>query len=60
MPSGVTGVPVSYEVDGEQYIAVQAGWGIDAQCMQSGVGALFGNKTLVPQGGVLTVSKFAK
>jgi alcohol dehydrogenase (cytochrome c) len=60
MPSGVTGVPVSYEVDGEQYIAVQAGWGIDAQRMQSGVDALLGNKTNVPQGGVLTVFKLAK
>ena len=60
MPSGVTGVPVSYEVDGEQYIAVQAGWGVDAQRMQSGVDALLGNKTLVPQGGVLTVFKLAK
>ena len=60
MPSGVTGVPVSYEIDGEQYIAVQAGWGIDAQRMQSGVDALLGNKTLVPQGGVLTVFKLAK
>ena len=60
MPSGVTGVPVSYEVDGEQYVAVQAGWGIDAQRMQSGVDALLGNKTNVPQGGVLTVFKLAK
>ncbi len=60
MPSGVTGVPVSYEVDGEQYIAVQAGWGIDAQRMQRGVDALLGNKTNVPQGGVLTVFKLAK
>ena len=60
MPSGVTGVPVSYEVDGEQYVAVQAGWGIDAQRMQSGVDALLGKKTFVPQGGVLTVFKLAK
>ena len=60
MPSGVTGVPVSYEVDGEQYVAVQAGWGIDAQRMQSGVDALLGYKTNVPQGGVLTVFKLAK
>ena len=60
MASGVTGVPVSYEIDGEQYIAVQAGWGVDAQRMQSGVDALLGNKTHVPQGGVLTVFKLAK
>jgi len=60
MPSGVTGVPSSYEVDGEQYVAVQAGWGVDAQRMQSGVDALLGNKVQVPQGGVLTVFKLSK
>ncbi len=60
MPSGVTGVPVSYEIDGEQYVAVQAGWGVDAQRMQNGVDALLGYKTNVPQGGVLTVFKLAK
>lgn len=48
MPSGVTGVPTSYAIDGEQHIAEQAGWGVDAQRMQSGVDALLGNKTLVP------------
>lgn len=26
-PSGVTGVPSSFEIDGEQYIAVLSGWG---------------------------------
>ena len=28
MSSGVTGVPVSFEVDGTQFIAVQSGWGV--------------------------------
>lgn len=60
MPSGVTGVPTSFEVDGEQYVAVQAGWGVDAQRMQNGVDALLGSKTLVPQGGVVTVFKLGK
>ncbi|MBD5657709.1 MAG: PQQ-binding-like beta-propeller repeat protein, partial [Candidatus Eremiobacteraeota bacterium] len=27
MTSGVIGVPMSYRVDGKQYIAVQSGWG---------------------------------
>ena len=27
MASGVIGVPISYQVDGKQYIAVQSGWG---------------------------------
>jgi len=60
MPSGVTAVPSSYEVNGEQYIAVQAGWGIDAQRMQSGIDALEGSVTSVPQGGTLMVFKLQK
>ncbi len=60
MPSGVTAVPSSYEVDGEQYIAVQAGWGIDAQRMQSGLDALDSETTSVPQGGTIMVFKLEK
>ena len=59
MPSGVTGVPSSFEVDGEQYVAVLAGWGVDAQRMQDGFNSL-GAKTIVPQGGVVMVYKLAK
>ena len=33
--SRVNGVPVSFEVDGKQYIAVQSGWGVDAARMQA-------------------------
>jgi alcohol dehydrogenase (cytochrome c) len=33
--SGVNGVPVSFQVDGKQYIAVQSGWGVDAARMQA-------------------------
>ena len=54
--SGVIGVPSSYEVDGVQYIAVQAGWGSDAAGSQRGVDGYFGNpETIVPQGGVVWV-----
>ena len=60
MPSGVTAVPSSFEIDGEQYIAVQAGWGIDAQRMQSGIDALDSQVTLVPQGGTVMVFKLGK
>ena len=60
MPSGVTAVPSSFEVNGEQYIAVQAGWGIDAQRMQNGIDALNGNVTSVPQGGTIMVFKLEK
>jgi alcohol dehydrogenase (cytochrome c) len=59
-PAGVTAVPSSFEVDGEQYIAVQSGWGVDAQRMQSGVDALLGTKTTVPQGGTVLVYKLDK
>jgi alcohol dehydrogenase (cytochrome c) len=54
--SGITGAPVAYEVDGTEYIAVQSGWGVDAQRIQD---ALTNDKTglsdNVPQGGVVWV-----
>jgi len=53
--SGVTGVPSSYAVDGVQYIAVQSGWGVDAQKMQGRLDSFMGTKTHVPQGGVVWV-----
>jgi alcohol dehydrogenase (cytochrome c) len=60
MPSGVTAVPTSFEVNGEQYIAVQAGWGVDAQRMQSGIDTLTGKPKAVPQGGAVMVFKLEK
>ncbi len=59
-PSGVTGVPSSFEVDGEQYVAVQSGWGVDAQRMQGGIDTLMGKVNPVPQGGTVMVFKLAK
>ena len=59
-PSGVTGVPSAFEVDGEQYIAVLSGWGVDAQRMQSGIDTLTGKKEAVPQGGTVMVYKLPK
>jgi alcohol dehydrogenase (cytochrome c) len=54
--SGVNGVPVSFEVDGTQYIAVQSGWGVDAARMQRGLDLLFPGKYAdVPQGGAVYV-----
>ncbi|MBI3325981.1 MAG: PQQ-binding-like beta-propeller repeat protein, partial [Nitrospinae bacterium] len=58
--SGVTGVPSSYVVDGVQYIAVQAGWGVDAQKMQARLDTFLGTTTIVPQGGVLWVFALRK
>lgn len=59
-PSGVTGVPSTFEVDGEQYVAVQSGWGVDAQRMQGAFDAVLAHKTVVPQGGTIHVFKLQK
>ena len=54
--SGIIGAPVSYEVDGTQYIAVQSGWGVDAQRIQDALAkANVGVNDNVPQGGVVWV-----
>ena len=59
--SGVTGVPVSYEVDGVQYIAVQSGWGVDAQRMQDSLAKVSADyRHEVPQGGVVWVFALRK
>ena len=57
--SGVTGVPSSYAIDGVQYIAVQSGWGVDAQRKQELLNKAFGYTVEVPQGGVLWVFALA-
>jgi len=56
-PAGVIGIPTSFEVDGEQYIAVTAGWGLDAQGVQNGIDKIRGTKTVVPKAGTLLVLK---
>jgi alcohol dehydrogenase (cytochrome c) len=57
--SGVIGVPSSFEVDGKQYIAVEAGWGIDAAGMQTRLAASYPDRfvssTRVPTGGAIWV-----
>jgi alcohol dehydrogenase (cytochrome c) len=53
--SGITGVPVSYEIDGVQYVAVVSGWGVDAARMQGAIDRARGTETVVPQGGVIWV-----
>jgi alcohol dehydrogenase (cytochrome c) len=54
--SGVNGVPVSFQIDGKQYIAVQSGWGVDAARMQARLNLVrpweFPD---VPQGGAVWV-----
>jgi alcohol dehydrogenase (cytochrome c) len=54
--SGVNGVPVSFRIDGRQYIAVQAGWGVDAARMQARLNvARPWEYRDVPQGGTVWV-----
>jgi alcohol dehydrogenase (cytochrome c) len=52
--SGIMGMPVAYEVDGQEYISIQSGWGVDAQRIQD----MLSKTDLkldpdVPQGGVV-------
>jgi alcohol dehydrogenase (cytochrome c) len=54
--SGIIGQPVSFLIDGTQYIAVQSGWGVDAQSMESALNALRpGSFPEVPEGGAVWV-----
>jgi alcohol dehydrogenase (cytochrome c) len=55
--SGITAVPSSFEVDGTQYVAVQSGWGVDAQRMQNNLVRIDATRFSadVPQGGVVWV-----
>jgi alcohol dehydrogenase (cytochrome c) len=54
--SGISGGPSTYEVDGTQYVAVQSGWGVDAQRIQDSLSKLgIGVTPDVPQGGVVWV-----
>jgi len=54
--SGITGQPVSFLVNGKQYIAVQSGWGVDARSMQAVLNTLIpGKYPEVPEGGAIWV-----
>jgi alcohol dehydrogenase (cytochrome c) len=54
--SGILAPPVSYTLDGKQYIAVQAGWGVDSRSMQSRLNTLTkGAYPEVPEGGAIWV-----
>ncbi|MGY3425156.1 hypothetical protein ACVWZW_005660 [Bradyrhizobium sp. F1.13.4] len=52
---------MSYEIDGTQYIAIQSGWGVDAQRIQDAlVTNNIGIEANVPQGGVIWVFALKK
>lgn len=53
--SGIIAPPSTYEIDGTQYVAVAAGWGIDAERMQGRLAQALGWDPNVPKGGVIWV-----
>jgi alcohol dehydrogenase (cytochrome c) len=54
--SGILGPPVSFTVDGKQYVAVQSGWGVDSRSMQARLNVIFpGQYPEVPEGGAIWV-----
>ena len=54
--SGVIGPPVSFMIDDTQYVAVQAGWGVDSRAMQSRLNSIVpGKYPEVPEGGAIWV-----
>jgi alcohol dehydrogenase (cytochrome c) len=54
--SGIIGVPMSFELDGRQYVAVQSGFGIDSRSMQARLNRAFpGEYPEVPEGGAIWV-----
>jgi alcohol dehydrogenase (cytochrome c) len=53
--SGIIAPPVSFAVDGVQYISVVSGWGVDPAFQQGLLSNLLGWPKEVPQGGVVWV-----
>lgn len=55
--SGIIGMPVAYQVGDTEYVAVQSGWGVDAQRIQQALSTtqLKLDPNAVPQGGVIWV-----
>jgi alcohol dehydrogenase (cytochrome c) len=53
--SGIMGMPIAYAIEGTEYIAVQSGWGVDAQRIQDALATAnnIGVENNVPQGGVV-------
>jgi NAD(P)-dependent dehydrogenase (short-subunit alcohol dehydrogenase family) len=57
LPSGAIGIPTSFAVDGEQYVAVTTGWDLDARGVQNGLDKINGTTTVVAQSGTILVFK---
>lgn len=54
--SGILAPPVSFTIDGKQYVAIQSGWGIDSRGMQARLNTITnGAYPEVPEGGAIWV-----
>jgi alcohol dehydrogenase (cytochrome c) len=53
--SGIVAPPISFAVDGVQYISVVSGWGVDSAFQQGLLSNLLGWQKDVPEGGVIWV-----
>ena len=55
--SGIIGMPVAYQGGDTEYVAVQSGWGVDAQRIQDSLAKtpMKLDANAVPQGGVVWV-----
>lgn len=54
--SGIVAPPMTFMVDGKQYVAVQSGWGVDSRVMQQRLNfSRPGEFTEVPEGGAIWV-----
>jgi alcohol dehydrogenase (cytochrome c) len=54
--SGILAPPISYSIDGKQFVAVVSGWGVDSRIMQQRLNAISpGNFPEVPEGGAVWV-----
>jgi len=60
LPSGAIGVPTSFAVDGEQYVAVTTGWDLDAQAFKTASDEVQGTKRLFPRAARCWFSSFVK
>ena len=53
--SGIISPPISYAIDGKQYIAVVSGWGVDSALVQGIMADEHGWEKDIPQGGTVWV-----
>lgn len=55
LDGGIMAPPISFEMDGKQYISVITGWGVDGGRFQGFIDQAWGTKTVTPPGGTIYV-----